>query len=318
MKSEKDKTFSERIGIVKNDIIQKDDVDYDTRIGIYNVIFQTLIHDISAYRKAKHVEWKTKTYPKNKYELDEKALANKDFEFIEKRLWLEAMKYPIDLQPREMKYFAQSIREYLTSCKWYEVYELIEHILKNYNWTNKKEFIDRINMKLDEEKSAYRIIYDEIAMLTNENEIEEVEEVLSKSEGVFYGVNAHLKSALQLLSDRKNPNYRKSIDESIMAVESICVLICQNDKATLGKALNKIERDGKIKISGTLKSAYSQIYGYTSDNDGIRHAMTQESTLNYEDAKYMLVSCTCFVNYLIVKAEKAGVFSESEAGEDDE
>ena len=37
------------------------------------------------------------------------------------------------------------------------------------------------------------------------------------------------------------------------------------------------------------------------DADGIRHAMLEESNLSYIDAKFMLVACTNFINYLIEK-----------------
>jgi len=32
-----------------------------------------------------------------------------------------------------------------------------------------------------------------------------------------------------------------------------------------------------------------------------------EPNLDIEDAKFMLVSCSAFVNYLVVKAQKAGI-----------
>ena len=49
------------------------------------------------------------------------------------------------------------------------------------------------------------------------------------------------------------------------------------------------------------------IYGYTSDEDGIRHSMLELPKINFEDAKYMLVSCSAFINYLKSKASKAGI-----------
>jgi hypothetical protein len=49
------------------------------------------------------------------------------------------------------------------------------------------------------------------------------------------------------------------------------------------------------------------MYGYTSDAQGIRHALMDEPNLSFEDAKFMLVSCSAFVNYLIAKAAKAGI-----------
>jgi hypothetical protein len=124
-------------------------------------------------------------------------------------------------------------------------------------------------------------------------------------EGPFKPVNAHLKKALDLLSDRKKPDYRNSIKESISAVEAICNLITSNTKATLGQALKEIEE--KAKLHSALKKAFNSLYGYTSDAEGIRHALLDESSLDFEDAKFMLVSCSGFINYLKVKASKTGI-----------
>jgi hypothetical protein len=35
--------------------------------------------------------------------------------------------------------------------------------------------------------------------------------------------------------------------------------------------------------------------------------MSDVKEICFEDAKYMLVACSAFVNYLIVKADKAGI-----------
>ena len=68
-----------------------------------------------------------------------------------------------------------------------------------------------------------------------------------------------------------------------------------------------IEKEGRIELHSALKKGFKSIYGYTSDSDGIRHGMglTEETNLDYEDAKFMLISCSSFINYLKVKASKA-------------
>ena len=106
---------------------------------------------------------------------------------------------------------------------------------------------------------------------------------------------------MKLLSDRQSPDYRNSIKESISAVESICKIVTNDEKATLGKALKIIE--DKLGLHPALKASLSQLYGYASDSDGIHHAMLQESNLSYIDAKFMLVACTNFINYLIKKTK---------------
>ena len=70
---------------------------------------------------------------------------------------------------------------------------------------------------------------------------------------------------------------------------------------TLGQALKVLDKKGKL--HGSLYKGFSALYGYTSDADGIRHAMMDESNLVYSDAKYMFVSCTTFINYLIDKTK---------------
>jgi hypothetical protein len=121
-----------------------------------------------------------------------------------------------------------------------------------------------------------------------------------------YLYTQHLEQALELIANKKSPDYRNSIKESISAVEAMCQLITGNKKATLGDALRQIE--GKV---GTLhpaqKDAFSKLYGYTNDAQGIRHALLGETDLDVEDAVYMLVVCSAFINYLISKANKAGI-----------
>jgi len=56
-----------------------------------------------------------------------------------------------------------------------------------------------------------------------------------------------------------------------------------------------------------LAKGYNKIYGWTSDEGGIRHALSDKGDveITLADARYMLVSCSAFVNYLISNAENA-------------
>ena len=47
------------------------------------------------------------------------------------------------------------------------------------------------------------------------------------------------------------------------------------------------------------KGAFDKLYGYTSDADGIRHALLEEDKVTFEQAKFMLVVCSAFTNYVI-------------------
>jgi len=189
--------------------------------------------------------------------------------------------------------------------EWYEAYDFIEFVVKNYpDEPANRKFKDYCNSILKNELSAYRFVGEEIAQITSEEEIAEIQEALEESSRP---VNIHLRTALNLLADRKSPDYRNSIKESISAVEAICKLITGNVKATLADALKEIEKEKKVELHSALKKAFDSLYGYTSDAEGIRHALLSESNLDFEDAKFMLVSCSAFVNYLITKSSKAGI-----------
>jgi hypothetical protein len=75
--------------------------------------------------------------------------------------------------------------------------------------------------------------------------------------------------------------------------------------ATLGPAIKALEP--KLSMHKDLKEAFHKLYGFTSDAHGIRHALLDEPDLGVEDALFMLVSCSAFVNYLTAKASKAGL-----------
>ena len=126
-----------------------------------------------------------------------------------------------------------------------------------------------------------------------------IEEALSNK---YKSVQGHIAKANHLLADRTNPDYENSIKESISAVEAICKIFtgAKGKEATLGNMLKKLEEKG-VKIHGGLKSAFNILYGYASDANGIRHAGDIGGpSSTFEEAKFMLVSCSAFINYLIV------------------
>jgi hypothetical protein len=228
-----------------------------------------------------------------------------------KSLWVDYLKLPLDSLDDSYSYTCKVLQEqFLLKWEWYKVYDFIEfvsYIMVPYGDNFKNDFILYCNSVLERELSAYRFVDGLITQITDESEIREIEEAIQNA-GVtkLSGVQTHLKSALAKMSDKKEPDYRNSIKESISAVEAITRILIGDPNATLGNALKKIETEGNIVIHEALKTAFSKLYGWTNDT-GIRHALNEELDLQLEDAKYMLVSCSAFINYLIVKADKAGI-----------
>lgn len=213
-------------------------------------------------------------------------------------LWAYLYKLPADARPSRPGTYGLSygpaweeVRKKILSGPWFTVYDHVEYFVQNF------EEIDAnvINQILEGECAAYRLVNGQVIQITEQRELDEVRQA-SESGGKYAAVAAHIQRAVELLSDRRNPDYRNSIKESISAIESVAKVVTGDQKAELGKVLSTLEKKGKI--NGALKSGFSAIYGWTSDQHGIRHAMTELSSVTQEDAKLFLVMCSAFANYL--------------------
>ena len=219
------------------------------------------------------------------------------------------------IQYRQDDIFNQYIYVSIMENSYEEILSLVEYIVKYFlewkedqrkngyigYWENSNSYSQEINQLFQKEYVGYRFIDGEITPISDEMEVAEIEQSLDIE---FQGCRSHIKKALSFLSDREKPDYKNSIKESISAVESICQIITGDNKATLGQALKDLETKG-ISIHSALKKSFSSLYGYTSDEGGIRHAEGLfESNVTFEEAKYMLVSCCAFVNYLIAEYGK--------------
>ena len=70
-------------------------------------------------------------------------------------------------------------------------------------------------------------------------------------------------------------------------------------KETRVVAEKLITHGKKGTLHPALEKSFSSMYGYTSDADGIRHALMDDDNLTNADARFMLISCSAFINYVI-------------------
>lgn len=213
-------------------------------------------------------------------------------------LWRNFFKFPIDtlhisynqLDEQPIRF----VRDWYFKAEWYDAFDLLEFCSEGSEY-----FQTYANALLKREMSAYRFIDGTLTEVNSTEEVVELESAL-KNTSKFKSVKEHLSTAIALYSNKKNPDYRNSIKESISAVESLSKIITENNKTTLGQALKEIEK--KHGIPASLKSAFSALYGYTSDEGGIRHSLLEAGVkVGIEEARFMLVTCSAFVNYLISK-----------------
>lgn len=118
------------------------------------------------------------------------------------------------------------------------------------------------------------------------------------------GCNAHLEKAQQL---SRTGDWAGSVRESINAVESVARQIDPAASTSLKDALRSLEERGLLPHRA-LKGAFNQLYGYTSDEQGIRHALLDgdKANVTIDEAVFMLGACASFASYLWRKHQAAG------------
>lgn len=271
--------FSERYGYKKvREIVQLESVDEPLRNALWSLL-KVHIWDNVHYTSGMY----------GGYFLSQ----NDEIKALGERLWFNYFKKPLDTLDNNWSEVLAYLRAYFFKGAWYEVYDFIEFVANNYSsYQFKDRFMQACNAVLEKEMSAYRFVNGVITRITEQQEIEEIEVALERARGP---VHTHLQRALELLSNREAPDYRNSIKESISAVESLVAKIV-GGKGTLGQLIKKLEDE--IHLHPALRTAFSNLYGYASDEGGIRHALLESENVVFDDAKFFLVACSAFVNYV--------------------
>ncbi|MDR1087632.1 MAG: hypothetical protein LBL16_05330 [Endomicrobium sp.] len=107
----------------------------------------------------------------------------------------------------------------------------------------------------------------------------------------------HLSKAMEFLRchNGRDSDFRNSIKESISAMEYVVRDI--TGASTLGEGLKKL-KEGE-KINSYFIKAFHKLYAYTNSEGGIRHAnMNDNNNVYFEEAKFMSVACSAFINYI--------------------
>lgn len=268
--------FSEEKGFRKaRTAVQREEMDKSLRNGLWNVLHTRLFSNV-------HFTFSI-SQPSG-------------LDHLVNSLWQSHFELPIDEAPQGAESQVATLRDFFFKANWYQIYDLITFIL---SWLdNPPEIVGEINQVLERNLSAYRFVQGKFVEITSEVELATVDDAIQQSD--FAGAAQHLARALELLTDRKNPDPRNSIKESISAVESASKEIAGTPKATLEDAIKVLEKRGEL--HPCLKAGFSKLYAYTSDQGGIRHAMLDEPNLTKADAVFFLVTCSAFINYLKSKA----------------
>ena len=290
------KPFSERHGHTQPQPMQREGVNQ----GLLNVLWNVLCRTV--YISPAKVEWLLSS-GENRYLLWCGFMKKREDDFVFDIYHDNAPRYG---DARKDK-FAKLIRdEYFEFSKdnWFRVFDFLEFLINKgkflriqkhgtEDWLlcDRNRFVAELNYELELENSAYRIVGGLFTEITSEQEMAEIETALQIP---FDSAKSHLEQALVLFSNRQDPDYKNSISESINALESIAKEIIGKEKS-----LNALTQE--LKLHPNLTNALNEFYDWTS-KDGIRHGKSGKPlSVNQGTARFMLVICSAFVNYIIAR-----------------
>lgn len=237
--------------------------------------------------------------------------------------WIEAAEYlakflfkePVDLVPTSENGSRAWIREKFFASSWAETYDMVEFLVVNvdtikrphpstgyqiYYSDQRAQFLEEINYILQRELSGYRFVAGVLAPIVDSEEVAAVNAASQYAgQGSLSGASTHIRAALGLLGQKPTPDYRNSIKESASAVEAAVNVLAGTEPGGVAKAIERIS--GEMQIHPAMQAAFKQLYGFSSDADGVRHAIMDQPNVGFAEAKFMLVACSAFVNFLFDK-----------------
>jgi len=186
------------------------------------------------------------------------------------------------------------VKNEVTSRDYIKVYDFLQFVIRSPTCPASLE--STISAVLERSHAPYRIINKTFVPIVSDEEVQAISKALeAAAASKARGPSAHLANAATALSDGQ---WSEAIRESIHAVEAAAKSI-EPTAATLGPALDKLQTS--IRLNPALKKAFSALYGFTSDEKGIRHSLVfeSESAVSERDAVFMFGACASFVSYLV-------------------
>ena len=190
----------------------------------------------------------------------------------------------------------------MTAADFNKVLDFLEIMIDEQKRSG--EFVDKIKDLFERHGAAYRLeisAFDcQFFPCSSKEQGDAVQQALETlREGGMDGATTHLRDAASHINASQ---FADSISDSIHAVESVARVLDPKASKTLTPALNSLEKAGVLKHRA-LKEAFAKLYGYTSDEQGIRHALLDQNAadVGLEEALFMFGACASFAAYLTEK-----------------
>lgn len=213
---------------------------------------------------------------------------------------------PLDEWNSNFEDWCSELRHRVERTEINHVFDLIEYLMRHSECP--QEFIVRMANVFRSNQLAYTIDAGPpptIVPATTPEEGDQLKGNLKELRAAgLHAATAYLRTASKCINEG---DWLGSVRESIHTVESVAKqIVPDGEKATLGKALNVLQKRGVLQHKA-LKEALSKLYGYTSDEQGIRHPRLEktEPNVTIDEAVFMLGACASFASYLWRKHQAA-------------
>jgi len=277
-------TFSQRTGLVpKRQELQLHDMDARLRSALWNVLCRAGIHDADAWASE-----------------------------IVDLIWSLNMGRPLDEAP-ERQWRAGWIKQRFTEGAWYEVYDALEAAVETARrpWSQApvsyNDLCRAFNQMLRIEGSAYGVIDGKVTPIVDPIQLEAADGALARTNQLgLEAPHAHLRKANAFLAQRPDPDCANAIKEALTAVESLCSTLTGERHRGLKPGLDELRQRG-VALHGALKKGLENLYGWASDDPGIRHGGPAAPSVELAEARLAVVVCSSVVTFVVEKARTAGL-----------
>ena len=218
-------------------------------------------------------------------------------------LHVEHYECALDEFDDSMRKFTDEYKQKFRSGRFNEVFDLLLAIMRHPECP--EEFIRLVSVAFKESRLAYVVDTSNPVTIYPATTREEGEAILQAtaelSNAGLVGAANHLRKAADCIHQGDPPG---AVRESIHAVESTSRYFDPKAK-TLEPALKSLEEAGGLHPA--LKRAFSNLYGFTSDEQGIRHALidSPQTNVGQDEAVFMLGACASFSSYLARKHRRS-------------
>ena len=221
--------------------------------------------------------------------------------------YVELLHAPLDLFPGDVGMVPLTIKPIFLTGPYNIVFDLVQFILRN---TESQSHYPRVRQIFRRNLLAYDILDippdgPTIVPNASQEEGEVIRQAFADlTTGPFDGARHHLQQAAAFINAG---DAAKAVAQAIHSVESVARVIAPNKN--FNQALATLNAESAMHPA--LKDALTKLYGYASDEKGIRHPLLESDVakVHMPEAVFMYGACASFITYLIARAREGGLLN---------